>query len=542
MDVDVAERDVAGELDPHHHHPRDPEEDDLPRGRQEAGGIKGLQIGGLLGPAEGGERPQRRAEPRVEHVRLPLQGGRVDAALARRGRRELLRLGDDLLAVRAVPDRDLVAPPELARHAPRPDPPHPVEVDPLVALGDDPDLVAVDDLDRGRRQLLHPAEPLQGDQRLDPLAGALGERHGVLVGALAPDQPLLAQRGHDGGRGVAGGQALVRLPGRRVHAPVLADHGDLLELVAAADLEVVGVVAGRDLERAGAELGVDVLVGDDRQAPADERQRAEPADQLAVAVVVGMDRDGGVGEHRLRAHGRDREGPVAVLERIVDLIEGVGDLPVDDLEVRDRGARPRVPVDEVVVAVDEALVVERDEDAVDGAHVALVEREALVLVVAGGAEALVLLDDLPAVALAPLPDPLEEGLTAELVAGCPLRAELLLDHHLGPDAGVVRAEDPERVAAPHAVDPRQRVLNRAVERVPDVQRPGDVGGRDRDRVVAIGRPLRRRREDAAVEPIGKDPRLGLGGIPPRGRLELCASRGVHGSGDLRGRLTARRAG
>ena len=61
-------------------------------------------------------------------------------------------------------------------------------------------------------------------------------------------------------------------PGGLGHAPVLADHGDLLEPVAAADLEVVRVVAGRDLERAGAELRLHVLVGDDRQPPADERQ------------------------------------------------------------------------------------------------------------------------------------------------------------------------------------------------------------------------------------------------------------------------------
>ena len=78
--------------------------------------------------------------------------------------------------------------------------------------------------------------------------------------------------------------------------------------------------------------------------------------------------------------------------------------------------RARVPVDHVVVAVDVALVVELLEDAVDGAHVALVEGEALALVVAGGAEPLVLLDDPRAVLLFPLPDPLDERLAAELVA------------------------------------------------------------------------------------------------------------------------------
>ena len=141
-------------------------------------------------------------------------------------------------------------------------------------LGDDPHLVALDGLDRRLRQLVHAAEPLQRDQRLDPLAGAVRERDRVRVGLLGAERALLAQRrdhrllrlgdGHPG-------EPLPRLLG---HAPVLADHDDLLEAVGAADLEVVRVVAGGDLQRPGAELGVDVLVGDDRQPPADQRQHA----------------------------------------------------------------------------------------------------------------------------------------------------------------------------------------------------------------------------------------------------------------------------
>ena len=101
------------------------------------------------------------------------------------------------------------------------------------------------------------------------------------VGLLGAEQALLAQRRDDRllrlGRGQPG-EALPRLLG---HPPVLADHDDLLEPVRAADLEVVGVVAGGDLQRPGAELGVDVLVGDDRQPAADQRQDAVLADQVA---------------------------------------------------------------------------------------------------------------------------------------------------------------------------------------------------------------------------------------------------------------------
>ena len=68
VDVDVAERHLAAEMQAHHHHPRDPEEDDVEAGDQRAGRIVAVELGRLVGPAERRERPQRRGEPGVEHV------------------------------------------------------------------------------------------------------------------------------------------------------------------------------------------------------------------------------------------------------------------------------------------------------------------------------------------------------------------------------------------------------------------------------------------------------------------------------------------
>ena len=68
MDVDVAERDLAAEVQAHHHHPRDPEEDDVEAGDEHVGRIEALELRRLVRPAERRERPQRRGEPGVEHV------------------------------------------------------------------------------------------------------------------------------------------------------------------------------------------------------------------------------------------------------------------------------------------------------------------------------------------------------------------------------------------------------------------------------------------------------------------------------------------
>ncbi len=128
----------------------------------------------------------------------------------------------------------------------------------------------------------------------------------VLVGLLGDEAALGPQRGHHRRARVHHGEPREALPRLGGHAPVLADHRDLVEFVALADLEVVGVVRGGDLQLAGAEVPLDVLVGDDRQVAPHQRQHRRAPDQLAVALVVGVDRHRGVSQHRLGAHRCDR--------------------------------------------------------------------------------------------------------------------------------------------------------------------------------------------------------------------------------------------
>ena len=101
----------------------------------------------------------------------------------------------------------------------------------------------------------------------------------VLIGLARRDQSLAPQRGQDRPCRFVDVEASELLAGSLGHAPVLADHRDLLETVPAPDLEVVRIVTGCDLERARAEVRVDVLVGDDLEPASDERQDGVLADQ-----------------------------------------------------------------------------------------------------------------------------------------------------------------------------------------------------------------------------------------------------------------------
>ena len=91
----------------------------------------------------------------------------------------------------------------------------------------------------------------------------------------------------------------------------------------------------------------------------------------------------------------------------------------------------------------------------------------------------------------PRPDLLEKLLAADLAAVrlLPLH-HLPLDHHLRGDAGVVGAGLPQHVAAAHALEAAEDVLQRVVERVAHVQRAGDVRRRNDDGVGRGVAPLR----------------------------------------------------
>ena len=154
-------------------------------------------------------------------------------------------------------------------------------------------------------------EPLQRQARLDGGAAAAAVPDRVHVRAdLGDDPALLAQRGDHRGPGLEPVQALERAV-RGDHA-VLVHDGHAGQVVAAADLEVVRVVSRGHLDRAGAERRVDVVVGDDRDAAAGERQLDRLADQAGVARVVGVHRDGGVAQHGLGAGGGDHDRVLAV--------------------------------------------------------------------------------------------------------------------------------------------------------------------------------------------------------------------------------------
>ena len=481
VDIDVAEGHLAHEVQPHHHHAGDPEEDDVEAGDQHVAGIVALQLRRLLGPAQGREGPERGGEPGVEHVGVAGQRHRFSVVSLRGGQSLRLGLLHEDPAVRRVPGRNLVPPPELAGDAPGLNVAHPLEVDVFPLLRHEDGAPLLHRVDAGLRQRLGIAEPLVRQPGLAGHAGAVAVRHVVQVVFDGLDQPQRLQVGDDLGARRIAVEAAVGLWCVVVDAGIAVEDVDHLQTVALAHLEVVEVVGRRHLDGAGARLRVRVVVGDDRDPPADQRQQHLLADQVAVAGVFGVHSHAAVAQHRFRPGSRDHDmGAVLPLDRVAEVPELAVDLVLLHFQVRDRGVQLGIPVDQPLVAIDQPFLVEPNEDLADGSRQPFVHREALARPVGGCPQTAELVRDGIAGLRLPLPDLLQELLAAEVVPRHALFGELAFDHHLGGDAGMVRARLPERIACGHAVPAHQHILDGEGQRMPHVQAAGHVRRRHHD--------------------------------------------------------------
>ena len=216
VDVDVAERHLLHEMETEHHHPGDPEEDDVEAGDERARRIIALQLRRLVGPAERRERPQAGGEPGVEDVLVAdkIAGGALriarerprlivrhlvldDGLGERLGQRLVLALGDVDTAVGRIPGRDLMSPPQLARDAPGLDVLEPLEIGLLPVLRDEAGLAGTHRRDRALGQGLDVDVPLVGQIGLDRHARAVAVRHHVDVRLDLLEEPVLLEHRDD---------------------------------------------------------------------------------------------------------------------------------------------------------------------------------------------------------------------------------------------------------------------------------------------------------------------------------------------------------
>ena len=424
---------------------------------------------------EDGDWPEPAAEPGVEHILVLVQilgiEGRIYGAGCLEGLFGIRFY--HIRAVREVPGRNALSPPELAADAPVVGVLHPVAVGVAVLVRNELYEAVFDAGECSRRELVHLEEPLGAEPRFDDAVGALriSYRRGVIFyffdisGLFEHYRNLFARL-----------EAVFAYEYLRifVQAAVVVDDVDDRQIVAQAYFVVVGVVGRGHLEAAGSEVHFDIFVLDDRYLLVYQRNKHLLAFEPAVPFVVRIDADCRIRHYCLRTGGGNDYifvGRIALsvgneIAHVVELACGVA---VYDLVVADCSVAFRIPVDHTHSPVDPTFFVEIYEGVDHGLGEFRLHREAGAVPVAGGAELAQLLQYDSTVLFFPFPGIFQELLAAEVFLFDAHSLELGNHLILGCDGGVVGAGNPAGVLAVHSRLAYEHIVKGVIEHVAHVQ-------------------------------------------------------------------------
>ena len=556
-----------------------PGADDLVALGADVGGEELAVARGIETPARADLGGERAREPGVEDVGLADEPVRPTPLLGREPRRHVdrrvdgqrVRGGDDrplvvgaARAVERVPHRDRHAEVALAAHAPvgvqvlRPvaEPqPHEVGVPAdLVALGEElillveqahEPLAARDELERPLALLV------ELDAVLDrPRLAAKRSRRAQL---LDDDPPRLRERppGEPAIDGV-GGLGPQALPAPRaeddlrIDPAVTAHHLPQRQPLGPPPQDVGGVAERAHHENAGPLLGIDQRAREDGHRHVEERGERPPAEEVAMARVVGVRGDPDARREQLGPRRGDHE-LAAPFDRERHVVKGAAHGAVLHLGLRHGGLEVDVPHRGRLDRVDVALGPEVEERELGHVAAAGVDGRVLLVPVDRKPEATPELLERRLVPAGEVEAELDEavardgprrlaalglgrGTQVARVRRRGLAAHVVVRLHppLGRQPVVVPAHRVEDAAAAHALVAGEHVGVRVAEHVPHVQRSRHGGRRrvddERLRARARGIPAM----DAEALPLRPPPRLG------RGRVEVLGERsGIDHAGSLR---------
>ena len=361
-----------------------------------------------------------------------------------------------------------MTPPQLTGNAPVSDILHPIEVGLAEAVGDELRLPILHHPDGLLGQGFHLHEPLGGDNRLHIVVAAAAGAH--IVGVILHPHQVAAffQILHNLLARLVAVKTLV-FAAQLIDLAVVVQHPDDLQVVAQTHLEVVGVMGGGHLDATGAEFHFGVVIGNHGNFFVHQGQDNLLAHDGLVAVVIGVDANAAVAQHGLGTGGGHNDLAGAVGQGVADVPQVSGLIHILHLGIAQGGDAAGAPVDDAAALIDKTLFIQGDEDLPDGLGAALVHGEAGALPVAAGTQLLLLLHDAVAVLALPIPHPLQELFTSQVIAGQAfLHPQLFLHLNLGGDAGMVNAGNPQRIVALHSLEADEGVLHGCVHGVTHV--------------------------------------------------------------------------
>ena len=256
---------------------------------------------------------------------------------------------------------------------------------------------------------------------------------------------------------------------------LVIQHADDLQIVTQTDFKVVRIMRRCHLDATGTEVHFSVIIGNDGNFFIHKRQNHILADDIPVALIVRIDANAAVTEHRLRTGRSDDNLSRSVCQGITDMPQMTGLIHILNLRVGQCRYAMRTPVDNTASFINQPLFIQVDKHFTNRRRAALVHRKTGALPVTGSAELLLLLDNAVAVLALPVPDLFQKFFAAKIITRNAVLTQNLFNLDLRSNTGMIHAGNPQSGITLHPLETNQNVLKRRVHRMTHVKLTGNVG-------------------------------------------------------------------
>ena len=212
-----------------------------------------------------------------------------------------------------------MSPPQLSADAPILNVAHPGEIGVLPLLGHKLDDAGLDGLNGRLREFFRVDIPLRCQPRLNHRARAVASRYLERVRFNFLEQPGSLELSDDLRSGIKTVQSPEALRGLIVYFGLGGQYIDHGQIVTLAYGVVIEVMRGRNFDAAGTELGIHVIICNDGDGPPRERQVDSLSHQIAIALIVGVDRNGGIAQHGFGTGRRDDQMTLAAAQGVAEM-------------------------------------------------------------------------------------------------------------------------------------------------------------------------------------------------------------------------------
>ena len=354
MDDDILEWDLVGKVERRHYHARNPQAHNVASGRQHLRWVGGLQLIGIFRPSLRSKRPQLRGEPGIKNIFVLM-----DMAAALWANVGVFHQSVFPAAGITIEHRNTMAPPKLTRNTPILQVLQPIKVNLLPACRVELDFTVLHHFGSTFLQSVNRNKPLLRQPRLELGVAAIARHNRMIVifHMIKKTQSLKFRN-----------DCLTRFVAR--HAAelaialndnsVLIENVDLLKVVALAHGIVVRIMSGSGLHATRAELGVDIVVGKNRNLTAHNRQIDRLANKMLITLVLRAYRNTSIAQHGFGTGGGNNH----IFHSVDWLGKRVAQVPqvalfiyVFSLIIGNSSSAGRAPIDDSTTLVNEAIVV-----------------------------------------------------------------------------------------------------------------------------------------------------------------------------------------